>query len=99
MPKQITALHKTLRALRAAKRITGEHAALVSVAEGMAKQIDDCEGRRTDAGGDVLTAALWKEYRGAVVALLEVGVDDSNRADVVAIVGLPSSLGHPSNAG
>ena len=88
MAKQLTALRKTVRALKAADRLKDVDSAHLAIVEGMAAAVED----------DPTNAALWKEYRAAVSALVEVSADDDS-APVVALVGLPASLGHKANAG
>ncbi len=88
---QLVALKKTVRVLKKSGRLTDEHAALLAIAEGMAEGLDN------PTADDPNTAAMWKEYRAAVSALMEVAADvDSASADVVALVRtpLPPALGN-----
>jgi hypothetical protein len=91
--KQAAALAKTVRALRSEKALTDAHAGLVAAAEGMAAQLD---------GDECGNAALWKEYRSALVSLVELGADDDNdaHAAVLALVRppVPSKVGNPAQS-
>lgn len=95
---QLAALAKTVKALKAGGQLGDEHAALIAVAEGVARQIDDGSGKTTDSGGDVITAALWKEYRAAVVALVEVGAVDSDGTADAVIALLRPAMGDAANS-
>ncbi len=69
MRTNLLALNRTIKALD----IHDEDQALVALARSLAKAIDvdpcgEC--------GAVQTAALWKEYRTTVLALLEAGASD-----------------------
>lgn len=79
-PRRVSAsrgLQRTLKAIDA--RLDESHAALVALARGLAAAVDAEPGN----------AALWREYRAAVVALSQVAtggeVDDDTAAFLVAI--------------
>lgn len=83
---QLAALRRTVRALKRGGRLTDEHAALLAIAEGMAAAIDAGDAETN-------TAALWKEYRAAVVVLVEVGADDTDSTAEAVIELLRPALG------
>lgn len=70
----VEAVASTIAALHEAGRIQDTDAAVVALAESLAEAVDAdrCHGCATRGQ----TAALWKEYRAALVALSEVGSDD-----------------------
>jgi len=62
-------LERTIKALTASGRLDhDDDAALIAMARGLAAAVDAEPGN----------AALWREYRAAVTALVEVGVDDAD---------------------
>ncbi len=92
MARQVTAVNRTLRALREAGRLTPEHEALVALAKGLAAAVDS----------EPNNASLWKEYRAAIGVLTEVGVgndvDDDTKQFLVSIQTPPmrAALGESS---
>jgi len=65
LKKNATAVNETVRFLRQQKRITDADEALVTLCRRLAVACDAAPGN----------AALWREYRGAVASLMEVGAD------------------------
>lgn len=96
------AVAATIAALHEAGRIQDTDAALVALAESLAEAVDAdrCGGCNQCAGCGTRgqTAALWKEYRAALVALSEVGSDDLDDDTLTfrASVSIPSRspVGH-----
>lgn len=74
----VEAVGATIVAL--ADRIRPTDAAIIALAESLAEAVDAdrCTGCNQCGGCGTRgqTAALWKEYRAALVALSEVGADD-----------------------
>lgn len=91
MASQVAALRKTVRTLKKGGRLDETHAALLAIAEGMAAAIDAGDA-------DTNTAALWKEYRAAVVALVEVGADDTDSTAEAVIELLRPALGNAAES-
>lgn len=78
----VEGLERTLRALK--PRLERKDAALVALARTLAQAVDadPC----TDCGTGQ-NAALWKEYRAAVTALLAVGADPGDEeVDLAAVL-------------
>jgi hypothetical protein len=94
----VAAVAATIAAL--AERIQDTDAALVALAESLAEAVDG--DRCGECGTRGQTAALWKEYRAALVALSEVGsddLDDDTQAFRVSVqVPRRASMGHPEES-
>jgi len=79
MARQLTHLNRAIALLRSTARLGPDAEALVAVAQGLASAVD----RQPD------TAALWREYRAAVLALLSAGdvgdADDDAQEWLVSI--------------
>lgn len=73
-----TGLERTIKALQAAGRLADEDQALLALSRGLAAAVD----------ADPENAALWREYRAALVALSSAGsdnVDDDTRDFILSI--------------
>lgn len=81
MPRRLsnsTGLDRTLKALGAAGRLDDTDQALVALARGLAAAVD----------AEPENAALWREYRAALVALSTTGsdnIDDDARDFILSI--------------
>ena len=74
----VEALEETLATMRGDGRLSEADAAVVAMAQGLAEAVDD----------DPPNAALWREYRAALVALAAIGsgdVDDDSQAFLVTV--------------
>lgn len=74
-------LEQTLKALEAAGRLTDVDLALVALARGLAVAVD----------AEPENAALWREYRAALVALSAAGADniDDDARDFILSIRTP----------
>lgn len=73
----LTGLNKTLRSLNDADKLRPEHAAIIALAKALASAVDADPCGSCGAGQN---AALWREYRAAVMNLLNE-VDDGDDLD------------------
>lgn len=85
---QADALMETLAAMRDEGRLSEQDGALVAMAEGLAAALDD----------DPSNAALWREYRAALSAVKECGLDgdDDDTQEFVVSIATPgrAKVGH-----
>lgn len=89
---QSAALKETLESMRSEGRLSDEDGAVVAMAEGLAAALDD----------DPSNAALWREYRAALSAVKECGLDgdDDDTHDFVISVQTPgrAKVGHATKS-
>lgn len=94
----LRALNRTIKSLEADGRLTEDDEALKALAKALARAVD---ADPCDECGAARNAALWREYRAAVGALMEAGERDGNdddTADFIVSIRRPNAgapLGDP----
>lgn len=70
------AVDQTVGALQSDGRLKPEHAALVTMVQGLASSVDE----------EPQNASLWREFRAALETLRQIGLEDENDQDEISLI-------------